>query len=253
MAGAVETEVEVERNRSCGRRVTFVTILRSFLPIKRRLRLDPSSDLYFPYEPGKQVRSAVKIVNTSRSNVAFKFQTTAPKSCFMRPPSGMLAPRESIIATVFKFVEPPEENAEDPDGKKIRTKDKFKIVSIKVERGGQFSNEMFAEQRSAVAVEQVLKVVFLDPNTPSKVLEKLNKQLIEAETEAPKKSTPTGSDSKILPANNKGHAVDQWKERRKRYLAEHQGELSIAEQQTLSSSVHSESIIALSSQIRLAN
>lgn len=28
-----------------------------------------------------------------------QFQTTAPKSCFMRPPSGMLIPGESIIAT----------------------------------------------------------------------------------------------------------------------------------------------------------
>jgi hypothetical protein len=29
----------------------------------------------------------------------FQFQTTAPKSCFMRPPGGVLAPGESIIAT----------------------------------------------------------------------------------------------------------------------------------------------------------
>ena len=28
-----------------------------------------------------------------------QFQTTAPKSCFMRPPSGMLTPGESLIAT----------------------------------------------------------------------------------------------------------------------------------------------------------
>ncbi|KAJ6333632.1 hypothetical protein OIU77_009491 [Salix suchowensis] len=67
--------------------------------------------LYFkeiPYEPGKQVRSAIRIKNTSKSHVAFKFQTTAPKSCFMRPPGAILAPGESIIATVFKFVEMPE-------------------------------------------------------------------------------------------------------------------------------------------------
>ncbi|CAN6445832.1 unnamed protein product [Victoria cruziana] len=251
MARAVDTENEVERKRSCGGRSALMTMLRSFLPIKRRLRLDPSSNLYFPYEPGKQVRSAVKIVNTSRANVAFKFQTTAPKSCFMRPPSGMLAPRESLIATVFKFVEPPEENAGGSDGKKTRTKDKFKIISVKVERGEQFSNDMFAEQRNAVAVEQVLKVVFLDPDTPSRALEKLNKQLTEAEIEAPKKSIPTDPENRS-PTNYKGHAVDQWKERRKLYLAEHQGEL-IAEQQNLTSSIHSESIIALSSQIRLAS
>ncbi|RVW70117.1 Vesicle-associated protein 4-1 [Vitis vinifera] len=46
----------------------------------------------------KQVKSAVRMKNTSRSHVAFKFQTTAPKSCYMRPPGGILAPGESIIA-----------------------------------------------------------------------------------------------------------------------------------------------------------
>jgi hypothetical protein len=29
----------------------------------------------------------------------FQFQTTAPKSCYMRPPGGILAPGESVIAT----------------------------------------------------------------------------------------------------------------------------------------------------------
>lgn len=28
-----------------------------------------------------------------------QFQTTAPKSCYMRPPGGILAPGESLIAT----------------------------------------------------------------------------------------------------------------------------------------------------------
>ena len=67
------------------------------------------------------MRSAIKIKNTSKSHVAFKvcfcfvyavsfvfvltlvapfqFQTTAPKSCFMRPPGAILAPGETIIAT----------------------------------------------------------------------------------------------------------------------------------------------------------
>lgn len=31
--------------------------------------------------------------------VLLKFQTTAPKSCFMRPPGAILAPGETIIAT----------------------------------------------------------------------------------------------------------------------------------------------------------
>lgn len=29
----------------------------------------------------------------------YQFQTTAPKSCYMRPPGGILAPGESMIAT----------------------------------------------------------------------------------------------------------------------------------------------------------
>jgi hypothetical protein len=48
------------------------SVARSLLPTKRRLKLDPSAKLYFPYEPGKQVRSAIKIKNTSKSHVAFK-------------------------------------------------------------------------------------------------------------------------------------------------------------------------------------
>uniref|UniRef100_A0A2P2KVB1 Uncharacterized protein MANES_15G082400 n=1 Tax=Rhizophora mucronata TaxID=61149 RepID=A0A2P2KVB1_RHIMU len=78
---------------------TMSSVARSLLPARRRLRLDPPNHLYFTYEPGKQVKSAVRLKNTSRSHVAFKFQTTAPKSCYMRPPGGILAPGESLIAT----------------------------------------------------------------------------------------------------------------------------------------------------------
>ncbi|KAG2646113.1 hypothetical protein PVAP13_2KG487000 [Panicum virgatum] len=75
------------------------SVAKSLLPARRRLRLDPANKLYFPYEPGKQVKSAIRIKNTSKSHVAFKFQTTAPKSCFMRPPGAVLAPGETVIAT----------------------------------------------------------------------------------------------------------------------------------------------------------
>nr|VDD30787.1 unnamed protein product [Brassica oleracea] len=92
------------------------SVARSLLPSKRRLKLDPSSKLYFPYEPGKQVRSAIKIKNTSKSHVAFKFQTTEPKSCFMRPAGAILPPGEEILATVFKFVEPPQNNETEERG-----------------------------------------------------------------------------------------------------------------------------------------
>ncbi|XP_065637625.1 vesicle-associated protein 4-2 [Quercus suber] len=140
------------------------SVARSLLPARRRLKLDPSNKLYFPYEPGKQVRSAVRIKNTSKSNVAFKFQTTAPKSCFMRPPGAILSPGESIIATVFKFVEQPENN-EKPEKSKL----KFKIMSLKVKGVTDYIPELFDEQKDQVAVEQILRVVFLDPERSSPV------------------------------------------------------------------------------------
>ncbi|XLU73175.1 hypothetical protein S245_032228, partial [Arachis hypogaea] len=127
------------------------SLAKLLLPTPRRLKLDPSNKLFLLYEPGKQVRSAIKIKNTSKSHVAFKFQTTAPKSCFMRPPGAILSPGESLIATVFKFVEPPENN-EKPQKPAL----KFKIMSLK-----------FDEQIDKVIVEQILQVVFLDPERPS--------------------------------------------------------------------------------------
>ncbi|KEH39061.1 vesicle-associated-like protein [Medicago truncatula] len=145
---------------------TVSSVAKSLLPTRRRLRLDPPNKLYFPYEPGKQVRSAITIKNTCKSHVAFKFQTTAPKSCYMRPPGGILAPGESIIATVFKFVEPPENN-EKPTDQKSRVK--FKIMSLKVQGEMDYVPELFDEQRDQVAVEQILRVVFLDPDRNSPV------------------------------------------------------------------------------------
>nr|GMC49936.1 vesicle-associated protein 4-1-like [Ipomoea batatas] len=116
------------------------SVARSFLPARRRLRLDPANNLYFPYEPGKQARSAVRIKNTSKSYVAFKFQTTSPKSCYMRPPGGILAPGEVIIATVFKFVEHPENNEKPPMDQKSKVK--FKIMSLKVKKGADYVPEL---------------------------------------------------------------------------------------------------------------
>nr|XP_043612233.1 vesicle-associated protein 4-2-like isoform X2 [Erigeron canadensis] len=143
---------------------SVTSVARSLLPTRRRLRLDPPNKLYFPYEPGKQVQSAIKIKNTSKSYVAFKFQTTAPKSCFMRPPGAILAPGESIIATVFKFVEPPENNEKPMDQKR---KVKFKIMSLKVKGVMDYVPELFDEHKDEVAVEQIMQVVFLDVEHPS--------------------------------------------------------------------------------------
>ncbi|KAH7844331.1 hypothetical protein Vadar_026886 [Vaccinium darrowii] len=194
-------------------------VARSILPTRRRLRLDPSNNLYFPYEPGKQVRSAVRIKNTSKSHVAFKFQTTAPKSCYMRPPGGILAPRESIIATVFKFVEPPENNEKQLDQK---SKVKFKIMSLKVKEGIDYIPELFEEQKDQVAVERVLRVVFLDVDRSSPALEKLKRQLAEAEAALEtRKKPPAETGPRVV---GEGLVIDEWKERREKYLARQQVE-----------------------------
>ncbi|KAM3384985.1 hypothetical protein ACQJBY_009129 [Aegilops geniculata] len=194
------------------------TVAKSLLPARRRLRLDPSNKLYFPYEPGKQVKSAIRIKNTSKSHVAFKFQTTAPKSCFMRPPGAILAPGETIIATVFKFVEHPENN----ENVLQKCKVKFKILSLKVKGPMEYAPELFDEQKDQAVVEKILRVVFLDVQNPGPQLEKLNTQLAEAEAalEARKKP-PEENGPKIV---GEGLVIDEWKERRERYLAQQQVE-----------------------------
>ncbi|KHN41161.1 vesicle-associated protein 4-2-like isoform X1 [Glycine soja] len=199
---------------------TVSSVAKSLLPTRRRLRLDPPNKLYFPYEPGKQVRSAIAIKNTCKSHVAFKFQTTAPKSCYMRPPGGILGPGESIIATVFKFVEPPENN-EKPIDQKSRVK--FKIMSLKVKGEMDYVPELFDEQRDHVADEQILRVIFLDPERPSPALDKLKRQLAEAEAalEARKKP-PEETGPRVA---GEGLVIDEWKERRERYLARQQVEV----------------------------
>ncbi|CAN1239262.1 Vesicle-associated protein 4-1 [Linum grandiflorum] len=198
---------------------TVSSVARSLLPARRRLRLDPLNHLYFPHEPGKQVRSAVKLKNTSRSHVAFKFQTTAPKSCYMRPPGGVLAPGESLIATVFKFVEQPEKENEKQASEQ-KSKDKFKIMSLKVKGGLEYVPELFDEEKEKVSVERILRVVFLDPERPNAALEKLNRQLAEAEADLEaRKKPPVETGPKVI---GEGLVIDEWKERREKYLARQQ-------------------------------
>ncbi|KAL5579292.1 hypothetical protein UlMin_011734 [Ulmus minor] len=195
------------------------SVAKSLLPTRRRLKLDPSNKLYFPCEPGKQVRSAIRIKNTSKSHVAFKFQTTAPKSCFMRPPGAILVPGESIIATVFKFMEVPENNEKVVDQK---SKVKFKIMSLKVKGPMDYVPELFEEQKDQVAVEQILRVVFLDTERPSPALEKLKRQLADADAAVEaRKKPPEDAGPKII---GEGLVIDEWKERRERYLARQQVE-----------------------------
>ncbi|XP_020576755.1 vesicle-associated protein 4-2-like [Phalaenopsis equestris] len=191
---------------------------RSLLPRRRRLRLDPPNKLYFPYEPGKQVRSAIRIKNTSKSYVAFKFQTTAPKSCFMRPPGAILSPGESIITTVFKFVEHPENNEKPMLDQ--RNKLKFKITSLKVEGPMEYVPELFEEHKEQILVEQILKVVFLDVGRPNPQLEKLKHRLAEADAALEARKKPAeNSGPRIV---GEGLVIDEWKERRERHLARQQ-------------------------------
>lgn len=201
-------------------RSSISSAARSLLPTRRRLRLDPPNKLYFPYEPGKQVRSAIRIKNTSKSHVAFKFQTTAPKSCFMRPPGAILSPGESIIATVFKFVEHPENNEKPLLDQKSKVK--FKIMSLKVKGLVEYVPELFDELKDQVSVEQILKVVFLDVERPIPQLEKLKRQLAEAEAALESRKKPAeDSGPRIV---GEGLVIDEWKERRERYLARQQVE-----------------------------
>eukprot|EP00250_Pteridium_aquilinum_P035703 c9843_g1_i1 orf=87-776(+) len=189
---------------------TIAAIAKAMLVTRRRLRLTPDNKLFFLYEPGKQVSSAVRIKNTSGSPVAFKFQTNAPKSCFMRPPSGILAPGEAIIATVVKFIEIPEQNQEK------KSKEKFKIVSLKVKQGTEFTPELFEERKEFVAVERVLRVAFLDPQGESPEIDKLKKRLAEAEAaQQASKKTPEEKPQKVVAAVAAGGVVDEWKEQQK--------------------------------------
>uniref|UniRef100_A0A1J3IMW9 Vesicle-associated protein 4-3 n=1 Tax=Noccaea caerulescens TaxID=107243 RepID=A0A1J3IMW9_NOCCA len=201
------------------------SVARSLLPVKRRLKLDPSSKLYFPYEPGKQVRSAIKIKNTSKSHVAFKFQTTEPKSCFMRPAGAVLAPGEEMIATVFKFVEPPENN-ERPMEQKSGVK--FKIMSLKMKVPTDYMPELFEEQKDHVSEEQVMRVVFLDPENPNSMMEKLKNQLAEADAADEARKKPPEGISVPKPIIGEGLVIDEWKQRRERYLAQQQGGADLA-------------------------
>uniref|UniRef100_A0A0R0H3L7 MSP domain-containing protein n=1 Tax=Glycine max TaxID=3847 RepID=A0A0R0H3L7_SOYBN len=169
---------------------TVSSVAKSLLPTRRRLRLDPPNKLYFPYEPGKQVRSAIAIKNTCKSHVA------------------------------FKFVEPPENN-EKPIDQKSRVK--FKIMSLKVKGEMDYVPELFDEQRDHVAVEQILRVIFLDPEHPCPALDKLKRLLAEAEAalEARKKP-PEETGPRVA---GEGLVIDEWKERRERYLARQQVEV----------------------------
>ncbi|XP_052487796.1 vesicle-associated protein 4-2-like isoform X3 [Gossypium raimondii] len=167
----IQTQPHAEGSNHHGSTISVSSVAKSLLPTRRRLKLDPANKLYFPYEPGKQVRNAVRIKNISKSYAAFKFQTTAPKSCFMRPPGAILAPGESIIATVFKFVEPPENNEKQMDQK---SRVKFKIMGLQLT--GR-SDETIAMIESYLRANKM----FVDHNEPQ--IEKVYSSYLEPKLE----------------------------------------------------------------------
>lgn len=189
----------------------FKTVSKALLH-RHRLSFEPNKKLFFPYEPGKQATSAVRIKNICRSNIAFKFLTTAPKSCFMRPPCAVLLPGESIVATVVKLIHRPQR------ARSKQAKDKFKIISLKMLRGVEFTPELFDEQKDRVVVEQILRVHFLDPVHPTAELEKLKLLIAEADAanEACKKSVEKAPTRVIGP----GNVLEEWN---KMKLARHMG------------------------------
>ncbi|XP_039065191.1 vesicle-associated protein 4-2-like [Hibiscus syriacus] len=120
---------------------------------------------------------------------------------------------------VFKFVEPPENNEKPMDEK---NKVKFKILSLKVKGPMDYISELFHDLKDQVVIEQILQVVFLDPLRPGPALEKLNHQLAEADValEAGRKPREDAGPRII----GEGLVIDEWKERRERYLARQQVE-----------------------------
>eukprot|EP00250_Pteridium_aquilinum_P017513 c23668_g1_i1 orf=682-1494(+) len=185
-----------------GDNLFFKTFTKALLH-RRRLSFEPNKKLFFPYEPGKQATSAVRIKNVCHSHIAFKFQTTAPKSCFMRPPCGVLSPGESIVATVIKHIHRPQR------ARTNQARDKFKIVSLKMVEGVEFTPELFDEQKDHVAVEQILRVHFLDPEHPTSELEKLKMRIAEADAanEACKKSMEEKAPARVV---GQGNILEEW-------------------------------------------
>ncbi|KAI5068226.1 hypothetical protein GOP47_0016571 [Adiantum capillus-veneris] len=180
---------------------------KSVLFARRRLQITPNKRLHFFYEPNKQVSSVLKVKNTSLSFVALKLQTNSPKSCFMRPSIGILTPGETVLLNIVKFIEPSEH-------KRTKIKEKFKVVSLKVKKGVQYSPELFEEQTESVAVEGNLEVVYLDPNGQSRDIEKLKKRLAEAEAfeQAHKKS----AEEQVPKTMAAGGVLDEWKKRQEK-------------------------------------
>ncbi|PIN04834.1 hypothetical protein CDL12_22638 [Handroanthus impetiginosus] len=95
-------------------------------------------------------------------------------------------------------------------------------MSLKVKEGTDYVPELFDEQRDQVTVERVLRVVFLDPEHANPALEKLKRQLTEADAAVEaRKKPPADTGPRVV---GEGLVIDEWKERREKYLARQQVE-----------------------------
>lgn len=70
--GSADRDPNSARHQQNTKQMSLGAIAKASFLVRRRLRFDPDRKLYFIYEPGKQVSSAVRIKNVSRSYVAFK-------------------------------------------------------------------------------------------------------------------------------------------------------------------------------------
>lgn len=224
-----------EANRAAAaaaRNNTVFSDLKAFLSApKARLKLDPQNHLYFLHDPGKHVASAITIKNIRKTHVAFKFRTTNPSHCFMRPNGGVLPPNESIIAIVTKYIEKLDPIRMDQERK---TKDKFKIISLPVQPDVDYYPDMFEDDEDNVLVERILQVVYLDPKkASSEQVSRLQRRLAEAEAaEAARKKAQAEEEKEkekeedlqaIAPVQEgQGNVINEWKQRREAFLAQQQ-------------------------------
>jgi len=89
----------------------------------------------------------------------------------------------------------------------------------------EYTPELFEEQKEVVAVERILRVVFIDPQRASpEELERLQKRLAEAEAAEAARKKP--KEEKIPKGTLvvEGLVIDEWKQRRENYLARQQVE-----------------------------
>lgn len=133
----------------------------------------------------------------------------------MRPPNGVISPGESIVAIVVKFIELPKALEKDSEVPlKRKTRDKFKIVSLKIQEGVEFTPELFEEKKELVAVEQILQVVLLDPKQPSPQLQKLKGLMAEADAAQEAQNKLQEQKPHSISNINDINVLEEWKQRK---------------------------------------